>query len=223
MKISDFELTSISFSANADASTQHDFTHVHHGFLSLKEIVPDNWVVNKADFTRSSSSLEYENGVQLTGDPREFQVAQTDGLKIEEESTALRLMIQYLTSISPDTFRLMGVQLDLQARHENPNGWVIGKFFRSDFSEHGWKQVQPVLILSTQIENMIVSFAFMTGPEVVDEPSSGLLRVTIHASHEPFSSSEEAVKWCYEWGAHKKTILQNLAKLVENENDTTKI
>ena len=177
MKISDFELTSISLSANTDPNTQHDFTNVHHGFLSLKEIIPDNWVVNKADFTQSSSSLEYENGVQFAGDPREFQVAQTEGLHIDEESTALKLMIQYLTLISPDTFRLMGVQLDLQARHEDPHGWITDKFIRSDFSAHGWKQVQPVLILSTLIEDMIVSFAFLTGQEVADEHSIGLLRV----------------------------------------------
>ena len=222
MELSDFELASISFSVATDSDTQHDFTNVHHGFLSLKEVIPGNWVVSKTDLAQHSSSLQYENGVQLAGNPREFQVTQTGGLTIEEESAVLRLMTQYLTSISPDTFRIIEVQLDLQARHENPNGWIIDNLIVSGLSAHGWKQVQPALILSAMIENMITSYAFVSGRETNGENHDSLLKITIHALRQPFSSSEELVKWCYDWSAHKKTLLQNLAKLIENQNDTTR-
>ena len=221
MKVSDFELASITFSANTDPDTRHEFTNVHHGFLSLRGVIPDTWVIENTAFTEHSFSLDYENGVQIFGDPRQFQVTQIGGLDIREESVALKLIVQYLTSISPDTFRLMSAQLELHAHQEGSHRWAAKKFLHPELAAHSWKEVQPVVLLTTPIENMIVNLGFMTGQEVDGEYNDDILRVAIHAVHEPFSNSGELLKWCYEWPVCKNTLLQNLAMLIEDENDAT--
>ena len=222
MKISDFELTNISLSASSDPDTLHDFTSVHHGFLSLRGVIPDNWTVNATNFTQSSFSVRYENGIHLLGEPRLFQVSQVDNLNIGEEYIALKLMTNYLTSVSPDIFQLLGIQMDFQILQEDSNKWVLERFVCSKSIPSGWDDAQPVLILSTHIEGMLVNFACMAGMQPSDEPKDDLFRVTIHAGCGPFSSSGELVRWCYKWAEYENTLLQNLASLTGAENDLAK-
>ena len=221
MKISDFKLTSISFSVHTNPNTRHEFANVHHGFLSLRGIIPDEWVTTNASYTQPSFSLNYSNGINLFGDQRTFQVTQTGELDIEEGDVALNLLVQYLTLISPETFEVAGVQLELQTPQKDSREWAAEQLIHPRFAKHNVNQIQPVVLLTIPIGNMMVNLGFVTGDEVNGKFDADLLRVTIHAIHEPFLSSGDLLNWFHEWPIQKDRLLQTLFMFFEDKNDTS--
>ena len=132
MKKSDLELVNVSARVSTSDSAEHDFFNVHHGFLVSRGVIPNHWNVEDFDLFLPFSTIEYENGVRLSGDPDSFQVTQMNDLKIGENCEPPGLVIKYLTSVVPDTFRMAGIDWTFLVPREDAHTWLTEHFLHPE-------------------------------------------------------------------------------------------
>ena len=220
MKLSDFELARIVLTVKAD-EVSHDFTNVHHGFLSLRRVIPSEWEPDISGATSSPFSIRYKNGIRLFGDQRLFRVTQSENLNFGERHLALDVIIRYLTSISPNTFVDVEVFLEVLIPQENTSSWIKNRFVSPDIIPHDLENSYAALGFGFTIEDteffFICSGSMSADDE--DENEDNRIFVRCQVNRQSFSSDDELLSWWSEWNNLEKLALGKIALLMGAEND----
>ena len=221
MKMTDLQLVEFTAGVSVGESQEHEFYNIHHGFLSARGVIPNEWKIKEPYNTPSLSSIEYENGVSLIGDEDSFQVSQTQDLKIGEENIPLGLVVKYLASIAPNVFKISVVEWEIQIPGENNSEWITERFFRPEIVSEKWGNVRTVSILGFKVEGLFVSLSFSGGRWSLSGKSDDTeIRVRCQIGHKPFSNDGELIGWLSEWHKHEEVMLSNLSTLLEIGDDS---
>ena len=217
--MSDFELTKIELSVKTVEDKRHDFTNVHHGYLTSRGIVSDDWEVKGMKTTPSFFSIEYGNGIRLFGDEQTFRIAQVGDLRSGEESVALGLIVKYLASVSPDVFRAAWAEIEMEISQENSSEWVAKRFVCPGVISPSWNNVQTMLVFGFLVEGLLVHSTCTGGRRAGSQNDDGRIYVSGHFGRDQFSSDSELIRWWSEWIKHEDVVLTNLASLMGIEDD----
>lgn len=220
MKITDLELTRVEFTIRTHSEKQHDFTNVHHGYLSSRGIIPSDWEVGSVSTTPSFFAIEYENGVRLSGNERVFQASQEGNVEVGENSAALDLIVKYLlATVSPDVFQEARAEVELNLPRKDARSWLTEHFIHLEVIPSNWDDVEFVLMAGFVVDELSIRLRCMSDRQTANQDEDDMIRVSVFLLSDDFSNDSELIQWWSNWTIHENIILKNVARLLGLEDD----
>ena len=220
MKLSDLELTRVEFTIRTLGEKQHDFTNVHHGYLSSRGIIPKDWEIGSVSTTPSFFAIEYENGVRLFGNEMMFQVSQEDDVEVGETSASLDLIVKYLlATVSPDVFQTARAEIELDLPKEDSRNWLTEHFIHPEVTPSSWNDVEFVIMAGFVVDELSIRLRCMSDRQTANQDEDDMIRVSIFLLPDNFSNDKELIQWWSNWTVHENAILKNVALLLGLEDD----
>ena len=216
----DFQLIEFSTTIHTGDSQDHEFLNVHHGFLSSRGVIPNEWNLENSRIHPSFSEIHYEHGIRLTGDKDILHVSQTQDLKIGEEPAPPKLAVKYLASITPGIFKMVRVEWEILVPQKDPTNWITQTFFRPQVISDKWDNVRTVPIIGFFLDDLEIIITFSTNHVLVDgEKNDDILNVSCRIEPRPFSNDGEIIGWLSEWAEHEELVMSHILPIMNSEDE----
>lgn len=220
LKQFDFQLAEFSTTILTGDSHDHEFLNVHHGFLSARGVIPNEWHLEDSRINRTYSEVNYDHGIHLVGDKDAIHIYQTDGLELGEEPVPPKLAIKYLASITPGIFRVVRMGWKTLVPQKDPEDWITRTFFRPQVLSDQWGEVRTVPIIVFSLDDLEISFSFSYDQLPVDNlRNEDVVEISCRVESNLFSNDGEIIGWLSEWAEHENLVVSHVFSLMTLEDD----
>lgn len=219
---SDIDSSAFSVSILADEQ-QHNFYYSHFEFLASRGIIPRGWKIESFNYSASSFWAQYTNGNLLTVNANGFYASQRWNMESGEKHDFSGLLVKYISSISPSTFRSAVLGWSVAIPYEDPASWIKKRFFHPDFISENWDFSNTVPSVTVEADDLSISFQFFNRTKMRSDSDGDfdpIINILCQVHHSPFDSDADLTAWLLGWRNHEEAMLSKLMLLAGVRNDS---